>query len=637
MHVIGTAGHVDHGKSALVAALTGIQPDRLKEEQQRQMTIDLGYAWLTLPGGEQVGIVDVPGHRDFIENMLAGAGEIDAALLVIAANEGIMPQTREHLAILDALEVRDGIIVLTKVDLANEPTILDGLEQTVRGEVENTTLATWPVVRVSSKTGQGIEDLKQAIAECLSFRPPRPDVGQPRLPIDRVFTLSGFGVVVTGTLSAGQLRVGEEVEVLPLGIRGRIRGLQSYKQKVEAALPGSRVAVNLTGVGIEDLQRGNVLAHPGQYSITQRLDVHFCLVKDARYDLRHDTVVKLFLGTSVTAARVRLLGVEVLHPGETGWLQLELSVPVVAERGDRYLLWRPSPGGLLGGGEIVIPEPAERHKRFDPAIIQRLESYLHGAPDEVLYQAALTVGVTDVAGLASLAKLDLPIAREAVGKLVASGLLVTLGNQGQNLDKALFLPKVQWDKEAAEILQAVRQFHHNHPLRRGMPREELKSKLKVSIRVFLAYLDQLELEKALVNIGSVVAVPEFTIKLSMQEQKAVDALLARFRQVPYSPPSVKDCQAAVGEEVFLSLLDQKVLVQLSQEVVVSGEVYQEWLLFVRRHFAQHSTLTVVELRDAFDTSRKYALAFLEHLDAQGLTQRDGNFHKLRKIVAGSTN
>jgi selenocysteine-specific elongation factor len=629
MHVIGTAGHVDHGKSALVTALTGIQPDRLKEEQQRQMTIDLGYAWMTLPGGEQIGIVDVPGHRDFIENMLAGAGEIDAALLVIAANEGIMPQTREHLAILDALQIRDGVIVLTKVDLLEDLAVLDKIEQTVRSEIADTLLAAWPVVGVSSKTGQGIEKLKQVIADLLANHPPRPDLGKPRLSIDRVFTLSGFGVVVTGTLSDGQLRVGEDVVILPDGIHGRIRGLQSYKQKVDVAQPGSRVAVNLVGVGIEDLQRGDVLIHPGQYGTIQRLDVRFHLAKEAGYDLRHNTVVKLFLNASDTAARIRLLGAETLHPGESGWLQLELASPIVAVCGDRYLLWRPSPGELLGSGEVVVPDPAERHKRFDPTVIQRLESYLSGTPDEMLLQAALTAGTANLAALASAAKMELTVARQVVEKLTSDGRLIALGGEAQTLDKALFLPEQSWKQLVKAVEEIVGQFHREHPLRAGIPKEDLRRQLKATSPVFQAYLQQLKLEQVVKITDTMAALSGFEVHFSPQQQRAIDALRARFAQAPYAPPSVKECQTAVGADTYATLLENGILKQLSAVVVISGAVYQEWLAFIRLHFDQHPTLTVIEFRDAFATSRKYALAFLEYLDAQGLTLREDNFRRLK--------
>ncbi|RMG72529.1 MAG: selenocysteine-specific translation elongation factor, partial [Chloroflexi bacterium] len=263
MRVIGTAGHVDHGKSTLVQRLTGIDPDRLQEEKQRQMTIDLGFAWLTL-GHIQVGVVDVPGHRDFIENMLAGVGGIDAVMLVIAADEGVMPQTREHLAILDLLGIENGVVVLTKIDMVDDAEWLDLVELDIQDLLANTRLHQAPIVRVSAYTGQGIPQLVETLTMLLNTIPPRPNYNQPRLPIDRVFTISGFGTVVTGTLMGGTLRLGDDVELQPSGIRGRIRGLQNYKQSVEICYPGSRVAVNLTGVDKNDIQRGDVLSHPGQ-------------------------------------------------------------------------------------------------------------------------------------------------------------------------------------------------------------------------------------------------------------------------------------------------------------------------------------------------------------------------------------
>ena len=280
MRVIGTAGHVDHGKSTLIAALTGINPDRLKEEQERQMTIDLGFAWLTLPGGEEIGIVDVPGHRDFIENMLAGIGGIDAALLVIAADEGVMPQTREHLAILDLLQIKHGIVILTKIDLVDDPAWLDLVEADVRAALQGTVLQAAPILRVSSPTRAGFPELLQSLDTLMEKLPARPDLGRPRLPIDRVFSIAGFGTVVTGTLSDGRLAVGDELEILPVGLHARIRGLQTHKKKEETAVPGSRVAVNLSGVDVEQVSRGEVLASPGQYAPTQRLDVQFRLLAE---------------------------------------------------------------------------------------------------------------------------------------------------------------------------------------------------------------------------------------------------------------------------------------------------------------------------------------------------------------------
>ncbi|NTV36771.1 MAG: selenocysteine-specific translation elongation factor, partial [Anaerolineaceae bacterium] len=369
MHVVGTAGHVDHGKSTLVAALTGIHPDRLKEEQQREMTIDLGFAWLPLPNSETVGIVDVPGHRDFIENMLAGVGGIDAAIFVIAADEGVMPQTREHLAILDLLQIPAGVIALTKIDLVDDPDWLDLVELDIRQVLNGTVLQDSPLVRVSARTGVGLDELKSALQVIVTASPPRPDLSRPRLPVDRVFSMTGFGTVVTGTLQDGIFRTGDEVEILPAGIHGRIRGLQTHKRKEQTAHPGSRTAINLSGVEMDQVRRGDVISLPGKYKPTQRMDVHFRMLRDASRALLHSTRVKLFLGAAEVPARVRILGYEFIKPGEEGFIQLEMESAVVAVRGDHFIIRWPSPGETIGGGEVVDPYPARRHKRFDATVI----------------------------------------------------------------------------------------------------------------------------------------------------------------------------------------------------------------------------------------------------------------------------
>ncbi len=350
MRVIGTAGHVDHGKSTLIHALTGVHPDRLKEEQERQMTIDLGFAWMSLPDGESMGIVDVPGHRDFIENMLAGIGGVDAALLVIAADEGPMPQTREHLAILDLLEIEKAVVALTKIDLAQDEAWLDLVKEDITGLLGKTRLAASPIVAVSPITGQGLDDLIQALAEMLRESSARPDLGKPRLPIDRVFTLSGFGTVVTGTLVDGGFEVGQQIEILPGALNARIRGLQTHRSKIDRAVPGSRVAANLSGIDVHQLERGDVMTLPGAFSSTTLIDVQVRLLKEAGLALRNNQEVKFFIGSAHRMATARLLGTEMLHPGEAGWLQLKLQKPIVAARGDHFILRRPSPSATLGGG-----------------------------------------------------------------------------------------------------------------------------------------------------------------------------------------------------------------------------------------------------------------------------------------------
>ncbi len=374
MHVVGTAGHVDHGKSTLVLALTGINPDRLQEEQDRQMTIDLGFAWMRLPGGEEIGIVDVPGHRDFIDNMLAGVGGIDAAILVIAADEGVMPQTVEHLSILDLLEVRHGVVALTKMDLVTDPEWSALVADDVRRLLGPTRMSGAPIMPVSAKTGLGLGDLVARLEEQLRETTPRPERHRPRLPVDRVFSIAGFGTIVTGTLVDGRFNVGEDVEILPGDRRARIRGLQTHKTKVGEAVPGSRVAANLTGVAVDDIARGQVVVRPGSMRATRYLDASLRMLGDAGAELRHNQEVRLYTGTAQVMARARLLDADSLGPGEEGWIQLVLTDPIVADRGDRYILRRPSPGATLGGGEIVEPQPLRIHRRRDPRVLASLQA-----------------------------------------------------------------------------------------------------------------------------------------------------------------------------------------------------------------------------------------------------------------------
>ncbi|MCB0049456.1 MAG: selenocysteine-specific translation elongation factor, partial [Caldilinea sp.] len=348
MRVIGTAGHVDHGKSTLVHALTGIDPDRLKEEKARGMTIDLGFAWIELPvpgsddATESAGIVDVPGHIDFIKNMLAGVGGIDAAVLVIAADEGVMPQTREHLAILDLLAVPAAVVALTKTDLIDDPEWLELVELDVAELLASTHLRDAPIVPVSAPTGAGLDHLRHTLAGVLADLPPRRNRSRPRLPVDRIFTLSGFGTIVTGTLLDGALAVGDAVEILPGRKPARIRSLQTHKRQVETAVPGSRLAINLTGVATDDLRRGDVVARPGTLEPTVLVDARFRLLPDATRPLKHNQLVDFFAGAAEISAHVRLLGTEVLEPGAEAFVQLRLDRPAVVAAGDRFILRQPS-------------------------------------------------------------------------------------------------------------------------------------------------------------------------------------------------------------------------------------------------------------------------------------------------------
>jgi selenocysteine-specific elongation factor len=631
MHVIGTAGHVDHGKSTLVQALTGTHPDRLKEEREREMTIDLGFAWLTLPGGEEVGIVDVPGHRDFLENMLAGIGGIDAALFVIAADEGMMPQTIEHLAILDILQVQGGVVALTKIDLIDDPDWLDLVQEDIHSALSHTVLENAPIVRVSSRTHQGIPELLNSLGECLANRPSRPDLERPRLPVDRVFTMPGFGTVVTGTLSDGSFHTGNEVEILPSGLRTRIRGLQTHKQKEETAVPGSRTAVNLSGINVEQVNRGDVITSPGTYQPSRRIDVRFRLLRDIPQPLKHDTQVKFFLGASEVQSRVRLLGSEELLPGEEGWLQLELEQPVVAIRGDRYILRRPSPGETLGGGTIVDPHPKGRHKRFSTQELANLEKLAQGTPAEILLQAMLALGIAPLQDVINRSNLDTATAKGAAQELFASGELITFEGASGAVPppQSLIISNSYWGVLKRQALQELTDYHKTYPLRPGIPREELKSRLKLSSRLFNLILPKISSEGDLDEHGSLVRLDGFKIQFTPQQQHSVDGLLACFAASPFSPPTVKECQAEVGEELLNAMVEVGWLVPVPPDVVFRKQDYELMIAEIIKLLNQKQTITAGEVRDHFNTTRRYVLALLEYMDSQGITVREGDARRLK--------
>ena len=623
MQVIGTAGHVDHGKSTLINRLTGINPDRLKQEQDREMSIELGFAWFKLPNGEEIGIIDVPGHRDFIENMLSGIGGIDAALFVVAADEGVMPQTREHLAILDLLQIPAGVVALTKIDLVKEPGWLDLVEADLSKTLAGTVLENAPIVRVSARSGAGIDELVLAIQGVLEQHPHRPDLGRPRLPVDRVFTLPGFGTIVTGTLMDGQLTVGDPVEVLPSGIEGRVRGLQTHKQAEEKALPGSRTAVNIAGVSHDQIERGNTLVHPGSFIPTKMIDVWCTLLPDVKESLKHNTEVKLFIGAAEVMARVRMLGLDKLAPGKDAFLQLMLQNPIVALRQDRFIIRRPSPPATIGGGQVVDPHPAKRHKRYNQTRLEELEHLLIGTPEDILLHTAQKLGISSLNVIIKASGLENEQAKKAGDNLISQGLLVELNN------RHLFMPVDQVNllkKRLAEILEI---FHKQNPLKTGLPREQLKSQLGIDSKVFDALIGQMHEDAILEEIGAKLRMVGQQVRFSEEQQGKIATLLNQFNAEPYAPPSVKQSNEIIGEELVTALVETGQLMKLSEDVLLQPAIYNEMKGAVISRIQDHGGITLSELRDKFNTSRKYAVAVLEQLDQSGVTIRQGDIRKLR--------
>jgi selenocysteine-specific elongation factor len=629
VRVIATAGHVDHGKSTLVQALTGINPDRLKEEQEREMTIDLGFAWLTLPSGESVGVVDVPGHIDFIENMLAGVGGVDAALLVIAADEGVMLQTREHLAILDLLRVQNGLVALTKSDLVDAEW-LELVIADVSSTLEGTCLAGAPIIPVSSRTGAGISQFCSELDRVLADCPPRPDRGRPRLSIDRVFTVAGFGTVVTGTLIDGVLTPGQEVALLPRGLSARVRGLQTHKTKIERAVPGSRVAVNLAGVELTDVHRGDVVTTPGWLTPTPLVDTRLRLLGDAPRPLKHNSEVKFFHGAAQVTAQARLLGDDQLAPGVEGWVQFRLSEPLNLVKGDRFIVRLPSPSITLGGGTVVDAHPTHRHRRFKPEVTARLATLARGTPSEILLQTLDAAGPVAVADLLKQTGQSFEAALPLLGELITVGDVLVLSNPSANLQpNQTIISRAAWASLSSKITDDLRAYHKAYPLRSGMPREELKSKLGLTPKFFNDVVALAVTSGLLVESAAFVRAPDFAVTFTPDQQRAIDALLARFRSAPHATPSVKETEAAVGADVLATLLEQGRLVKLNEDVLFLPQTYAVMVERIKAHIQQNGNITVAQVRDLFDTSRKYALALLEYLDARGVTKRVGDERVLR--------
>jgi selenocysteine-specific elongation factor len=651
MRVIATAGHVDHGKSALVQALSGINPDRLVEEQKRGMTIDLGFAWIDLPvangendasaqvgigerrSSEQVGIIDVPGHIDFIKNMLAGVGSVDAALFIVAADEGIMPQTREHLAILDLLGVPTGVVALTKTDLIEDPEWLELVELDVRDLLDGTCLADAPLIPVSAYKGTGLDDLRAALSRALIALPPRRDRNRPRLPIDRIFTLSGFGTVVTGTLSDGHFAVGDAVEILPDGPRGRIRGLQSHKQAIEIAQPGSRVAMNLSGIGTDEIRRGQVVCKADTLHGTRLLDVSFRLLPDAPRPLVHNLLVDFFSGAAETLAHARLLGVEELWPGETGWLQLRLHEPVLVAAGDRFILRQPSPSATLGGGVILNPHPRRRYRRFDPEILARFATLARGAPDEILLQTLERE---------PLISMDVLIGRSGLGTDAAQSALAELQSADSilQLDGNLWLTRATLQSLIQTLVALLTNYHSAYPLKRGMPRGEARSRLRLPgqgrardlpLRAFNDLVERAAAEGLVAADDSFIWRTDFVVRFNETQRRAVERTLARFAASSYTPPTAAETLDLLGgdEALLEALIEGGHLARLGGAVLFRAEDFAAMVAAIRGFIAENGSITLAQARDLFDTSRKYAQAILEEMDAQRITRREGDLRILR--------
>jgi selenocysteine-specific elongation factor len=622
MRVIGTAGHVDHGKSTLIEALTGIDPDRLQEEKIRGMTIDLGFAWLRLPNGVEVSIVDVPGHERFIHNMLAGVGGIDIALLVIAADEGVMPQTREHVAILDLLGISAGVVALTKCDLVDADW-LDLVQADVEDFLGDTSLAHAPIVPCSAITGAGLDTLQIVLQDLLGRDRARRHTGRPRLPIDRVFTVAGFGTVVTGTLIDGELRLGQELEVQPGGLKARVRGLQSHKKKLELVPAGTRTAVNLGGLAVDDLYRGQVLGEAGALRPTRALDAQLRLIKDA-HPIRHNTRVSFHTGAAETLARVALLDCDELLPGAEAWVQLRLQDEVALARGDLFILRLPSPSMTIGGGRVVEAH-ARRHRRRQPSVLQQLSVLARGTPDEILLEQLHAREPTEVDGLLRRAGLPAEESRPALARLIEERAALVL-DHGHLDNRSYVVSSLGWQTLTERVEALLSTFHQAYPLRRGLPKEELRTRLGAEPRLFVRVLERLTSQGTAAEDGPFVRLSTHQVRFSADQDRQARQVVAVLREAGVAAPERVDLEStlSISSELTDALIAQGALVEVAQGLLYDRQTLDEVVARIRAEIEQHGPRTVAQIRDRLDASRKYVLALVGYTDEHKITRRVGD-------------
>jgi selenocysteine-specific elongation factor len=615
--ILGTAGHIDHGKSQLVKALTGVDPDRLKEEKERGITIDLGFADLEYPGGLSIGIVDVPGHEKLVRNMLAGAGGIDMVLLVIAADEGIMPQSREHLHICNLLKIQSGVIAVTKADLV-EPEWVELVTEEARDFVKGTFLEGAEIVPVSSKTGENIGLLKEKIGSLALSVMPKPTKGLFRLPVDRVFTLKGFGTVVTGTAVSGSVAVEEHVEILPRNLNTKVRGLHSHGKAMRQVYAGQRAAINLQGVEKDELMRGDTVVTQGRFSPSHNLD---CKVEilDGAPPLKNRSLVHFHLGTSEGVARVILYGTEKLSPRQSCYCQFRLKSPVVAQAGDRYIIRRFSPLDTVGGGEVLDPCPSRRRKKDS---LQDLEVFEKGLLSEkiatkVRKSLLRGMGKAEVEGWI---KAEVPAITDAVDTLKGQGVLLQFDE--------LLLHAEAFHGFKRDIMKTLEAFHKQNPMKAGMPKEELRVRMKAEPRLFtklVSSVEEVRVEKSLLMLRN------FSASLSGEDKERIlRALEEKGFQVPQK--SELAAELSMNEKQLTDIMklmnNEGSVTRINDSVYMSTSAYDRMLELLKGHFGAREEMTVAEFRDLLGTTRKYALPLLEYMDSRRITLRVGEVRKL---------
>ena len=631
--ILGTAGHIDHGKSALIEALTGVDPDRLKEEKLRGITIELGFADLQLPTGQRLGIVDVPGHERFVRHMVVGATGMDLVALVIAADEGVMPQTREHLEICQLLKVKQGLVVLTKTDLVEEDW-LELVEEEVREALQGTFLEDAPIVRFSAVTGFGKEQLLETLAALAAQVPPKPASGIFRLPIDRVFTIKGFGTVVTGTAISGSLKVGDAVLIYPPAFKARVRGLQVHGQAVERALAGNRTAINLQGLEKEELERGMVVAPPGALISSRRLDAFLEVLASAPRPLKHRQAVRLHAGTSERVAMPLILDADEMPPGASGYVQFFLREPMALKPGDRLVIRSFSPAFTWGGCIVLHVNPA-RHKRRQPELLGRLKTLEQGAPEDILrlYLAEAGAAGRSRAELTALLPWEPGDLANRLNALTRQGQVLNYDQENQRYLLAATAKELE-----GQIQQLLSDYHRKFPLKPGLSKEELRRQLPpaMEVRLFNYLLGDMAQKKQVVSEKDLVRLASHRVTLGLDQEEHVSRLATLYKRGQLSPPTLKEAAADLSvtpdkvKQLLTVLVNQGNLVKVKEDLYFHQAAIEALKAALIDFLKKNREITVIQFKDLTQTSRKFTIPLLEYFDSTRTTVRVGEARRMRE-------
>lgn len=628
-YVIGTAGHIDHGKTALVKHLTGKDTDWLKEEKERGMTIDLGFAFM----GEDITIIDVPGHEKFVRNMVAGVSTIDLVLLVIAADDGIMPQTREHLDILKLLQIKQGIVVVTKIDLV-EKDWLDLVIEEIKGFVKDTFLERSPVIPVSNTSGAGIDQLKTAIFEKIVSTEYRQDKGIFRMPIDRIFTMKGFGTVAAGTVLSGSLRDNQNVDLLPQGKKLRVRGLQIHEHNVKQVNIGDRAAINLAGIEKNMIHRGNVLAEPDFYQATKYFDGNFYLLEAAPRILKHNDRIRLNIGTNEVIGRISILDKNEILPGQEAYMQFRLEKPIVADVGDRYVVRTYSPVVTIGGGVVLDTNP-RKHRRFSEKILTKIKKIENGSPELIIEQLLVNSGYQFLmlADISKKTALNMNQVKPIIEELEKKQKCFRYTEKGQDY----FLHGQLYKKLNETVIQKLSQFHTNNPTRKGIARNELKVLLNLSdALLFNSVLNYLSKQGRIAMQDNFLALSTHKIKVSEDQKILLTKLAGNYFREAFSTSNIEEMAAKMNvtvnsvKDAVSILFETGELINIGEGILLHNKRIEEAKAKIEDFFTKHTMITVAEFRQLINSSRKYAVPLLNYFDSLGFTVRQQNVRVLNK-------